>query len=151
MKKATQVAIRRAIPNDVDQLTELVEQYRDFYKQERDDKTNQYLTDRISKNESVIFVAEIDGLIVGFTQCYPTFSTLLLSSIWLLNDLFVDPTYRGQHIADQLMQSTEAAAKNLGATRIWLRTAHNNAPAQALYEKRGWVQDDVFKRYDLNL
>ena len=62
MKKATQVAIRRAIPNDVDQLTELVEQYRDFYKQERDDKTNQYLTDRISKNESVIFVAEIDGL-----------------------------------------------------------------------------------------
>lgn len=151
MKKATQVAIRRAIPNDVDQLTELVEQYRDFYKQERDDKTNQYLTDRISKNESVIFVAEIDGLIVGFTQCYPTFSTLLLSSIWLLNDLFVDPTYRGQHIADQLMQSTEAAAKNLGATRIWLRTAHNNAPSQALYEKRGWVQDDVFKRYDLNL
>ena len=151
MKKATQVAIRRAIPNDVDQLTELVEQYRDFYKQERDDKTNQYLTDRISKNESVIFVAEIDGLIVGFTQCYPTFSTLLLSSIWLLNDLFVDPTYRGQHIADQLMQSTEAAAKNSGATRIWLRTAHNNAPAQALYEKRGWVQDGVFKRYDLNL
>ena len=34
MKIATQVAIRRATPNDVIQLTELVEQYRDFYKQE---------------------------------------------------------------------------------------------------------------------
>ena len=84
MKIATQVAIRRATPNDVVQLTELVEQYRDFYRQERDDKTNQYLIDRISKNESVIFVAEIDGLLVGFTQCYPTFSTLSLSGARIL-------------------------------------------------------------------
>ena len=72
-----------------------------------------------------------------------------LSQIWLLNDLFVDPNYRGKHIADQLMQTAEARAKEAGATRIWLRTAHTNTPAQALYEGRGWVQDEVFRRYDL--
>jgi ribosomal protein S18 acetylase RimI-like enzyme len=143
------VQIRRATEQDIEQLTGLVEQYRAFYKQELSDKTKSYLLDRLAKNESVIFVAQIDNKLVGFTQCYPTFSTVSLSSVWLLNDLFVDPNYRGQKIADQLMQVAEDAAKESGASRIWLRTAHTNLPAQALYEGRGWAQDEVFRRYDL--
>jgi ribosomal protein S18 acetylase RimI-like enzyme len=143
------VQIRRATEQDIEQLTRLVEQYRAFYKQELSDKTKSYLLDRLAKNESVIFVAQIDNKLVGFTQCYPTFSTVSLSSVWLLNDLFVDPNYRGQKIADQLMQVAEDAAKESGASRIWLRTAHTNLPAQALYEGRGWAQDEVFRRYDL--
>lgn len=143
------VQIRKATINDIDQLTGLVEQYRAFYKQEPNPNTKQYLIDRISTGESVVFVAEDQEALVGFTQCYPTFSTVSLSHIWLLNDLFVDPNYRGKHIADQLMQTAEAGAKEAGATRIWLRTAHTNTPAQALYEGRGWVQDEVFRRYDL--
>jgi ribosomal protein S18 acetylase RimI-like enzyme len=47
------------------------------------------------------------------------------------------------------MDTAETAAKAAGATRIFLRTAHTNTPAQALYEGRGWVYDEVFKRYDL--
>ena len=145
----SQLNVRLARVDDVDQLTELVEQYREFYKQTRSEKTRSYLVDRISNNESVIFVAEKDTVLVGFTQCYPTFSTVSLSHIWLLNDLYVDPGHRGQHIADRLMQTAEKASKDSGATRIWLRTAHSNEPAQGLYEKRGWAQDDVFRRYDL--
>lgn len=141
--------IRRATVVDVDQLTDLVEQYRAFYKQEPNAKTKQYLTDRLSNGESIVFVAEENGTLVGFTQCYPTFSTVSLSQIWLLNDLFVDPNHRGKHIADELMVMAESEAKAAGATRIWLRTAHTNTPAQALYEGRGWVQDEVFRRYDL--
>jgi hypothetical protein len=30
-----------------------------------------------------------------------------------------------------------------------LRTANDNLPAQALYEGRNWVKDEVFRRYDL--
>lgn len=143
------VNIRPADINDLDQLTGLVEQYRAFYKQEPNAKTKQYLTDRFEKKEIVTFVAELDGTLVGFTNCYPTFSTVSLSEIWLLNDLFVDPDHRGKHIADQLMVVAEQAAREAGATRIWLRTAHTNTPAQALYEGRGWAQDEVFRRYDL--
>lgn len=140
---------RRATVADVDQLTDLVEQYRAFYKQEPNAKTKQYLTDRLTNGESIVFIAEDNGTLVGFTQCYPTFSTVSLSQIWLLNDLFVDPDHRGKHIADELMVMAENEAKAAGATRIWLRTAHTNTPAQALYEGRGWVQDEVFRRYDL--
>lgn len=143
------VEIRRANAADIKELTGLVEQYRAFYKQEPNSNTESYLSERMTKNEMVTFVAQVDEKLVGFTNCYPTFSTVSLSQIWLLNDLFVDPDHRGKHIADQLMVTAEQAAKDAGATRIWLRTAHTNTPAQALYEGRGWVQDEVFRRYDL--
>lgn len=143
------VYIRRAQISDIEGLTGLVEQYRAFYKQEPNAKTKPYLTDRLTNGQIETFVAEVDGKLVGFTNCYPTYSTVSLSEIWLLNDLFVDPDFRGQKIADQLMVTAENEAKAAGATRIWLRTAHTNTPAQALYEGRGWVQDEVFRRYDL--
>lgn len=143
------VHIRRASISDIEQLGALVEQYRGFYNQEPNSNTHQFLRDRLSMNESVVFVAEDGHQLVGFAQCYPTFSTVALAGIWLLNDVFVHPDFRRRHIADMLMTTTEAAAQDAGAVRIWLRTAHLNAPAQALYEGRGWVHDDVFKRYDL--
>ena len=145
------VHIRRATLSDVGQLTGLVEQYRAFYLQDSNALTVQFMSDRISRDESVAFVAEIDDALVGFTQCYPSFSTVSLSVVWLLNDLFVDPEHRGHGIANQLMAEAESAARDAGASRIWLRTAHTNTPAQALYESRGWVYDEVFKRYDLLL
>jgi ribosomal protein S18 acetylase RimI-like enzyme len=141
--------IRRALVSDVEQLTGLVEQYRGFYNQEPNSTTQKFLYDRLSMNESIVFVAMEGDQIIGFTQCYPSFSTVALAEIWLLNDVFVHPDFRRRHIAEQLMTETEDAAKSAGAARIWLRTAHLNAPAQALYEGRGWVQDKVFKRYDL--
>jgi ribosomal protein S18 acetylase RimI-like enzyme len=143
------VHIRRASLSDLEPLTGLVEQYRGFYNHEPNSTTQQFLRDRISKNESIVFVAEDGGKLVGFAQSYPGFSTVALAEIWLLNDVFVHPDFRRRHIAEKLMVETEAAAKSAGAVRIWLRTAHLNAPAQALYEGRGWIHDDVFKRYDL--
>lgn len=143
------VQVRKANLTDIDQLTDLVEQYRAFYKQEPNPNTKAYLTKRLENNESIVFVAQENEKLVGFTQCYPTFSTVSLSSIWLLNDLFVAPDHRGKHIADELMDVAERSAKEAGATRIWLRTAHTNIPAQSLYEGRGWLQDEVFRRYDL--
>ncbi len=145
------VQIRRATLSDVGLLTGLVEQYRAFYLQDNSELTEQFVADRISRDESVLFVAEVDRSLVGFTQCYPSFSTVSLSVVWLLNDLFVEPEHRGQGIANQLMDEAESAARDAGASRIWLRTAHTNLPAQALYESRGWVYDEVFKRYDLLL
>jgi len=141
--------IRRASMSDVEQLTWLVEQYRGYYNQEPNSNTQQFIRDRLSANESIIFVAEEGQQLVGFSQSYPSFSTVALAEIWLLNDVFVHPEFRRRHIAEQLMAETEAAAKSAGAVRIWLRTAQSNAPAQELYEGRGWVYDDVFKRYDL--
>lgn len=147
------IEISRATVADVPELTELVEKYRAFYKQEVNPRTESYLRERLTNDEAVVFIAryveELNVRPVGFTMIYPTFSTVSLSEIWLLNDLFVDESVRGQHVASQLMDTAELAARNAGATRLFLRTANDNTAAQALYEGRGWVQDTVFRRYDL--
>ena len=59
--------IRIANSNDLDQLVGLVEQYRAFYKQDSTVKTKEFLTDRFTNNEAVIFVAELNNQLVGFT------------------------------------------------------------------------------------
>lgn len=141
--------VSRVTKSDLAELHVLVEKYRAFYKQVENDKTSSFLEQRIASDEAVAFIARVDGNTVGFTLLYPTFSTVSLSSIWLLNDLYVDESARGQGIATELMEVAESEAKKAGATRVFLRTANDNLPAQALYESRNWVRDEVFRRYDL--
>ncbi len=139
----------RANVTDVAELHPLVEKYRAFYKQPPSDKTLDYLTARLEKSEAIVFIAREDSVAVGFTMLYPTFSTVSLSDVWLLNDLYVDEAMRGNGIASKLMETAESAAREAGATRVFLRTAHDNTAAQSLYEGRDYVQDEVFRRYDL--
>lgn len=141
--------ISKANASDLPELHALVEKYRAFYKQAESDKTLSYLEQRIANDEAIVFIARVNGEAVGFTLLYPTFSTVSLSNIWLLNDLYVDESARGNGIASELMDVAELAAKSAGATRVFLRTANDNLPAQSLYEGRNWVKDEVFRRYDL--
>jgi ribosomal protein S18 acetylase RimI-like enzyme len=141
--------ISKVTASDLAELHPLVEQYRAFYKQPENDKTLGFLQERIKNQEAIAFIARVNGEAVGFTLLYPTFSTVSLSNIWLLNDLYVAESARGNGIANELMDVAEAAAKSAGATRVFLRTANDNLPAQALYEGRNWVKDEVFRRYDL--
>jgi ribosomal protein S18 acetylase RimI-like enzyme len=141
--------ISKVNASDLPELHALVEKYRAFYKQAESDKTLSYLEQRIANHEAIVFIARVNGAAVGFTLLYPTFSTVSLSNIWLLNDLYVDESARGNGIASELMDVAELAAKSAGATRVFLRTANDNLPAQSLYEGRNWVKDEVFRRYDL--
>jgi ribosomal protein S18 acetylase RimI-like enzyme len=147
------IEISRASVADVEVLHGLVESYRAFYKQEPNPKTLGYLTERLTNDEAIVFlaheVADSIATAVGFTMIYPTFSTVSLSQIWLLNDLYVAETSRRQGVAQKLMDRAESEAKAAGATRLFLRTANDNVTAQALYEGRGWVRDEIFRRYDL--
>ena len=141
--------ISKVTTSDLVELHVLVEKYRAFYKQPENDKTLSFLEERIKNQEAVAFIARIEAQAVGFTLLYPTFSTVSLSNIWLLNDLYVLETARGSGVATELMDVAESAAKQAGATRVFLRTANDNLPAQALYEGRKWVKDEIFRRYDL--
>lgn len=141
--------IVRAKLADVPDLHPLVEKYRAFYKQPTSDKTHDYLKSRLENDEAIVFIARYDAVAVGFTMIYPTFSTVSLSNVWLLNDLYVDESNRGQGIASKLMETAESAAREAGATRVFLRTANDNTTAQSLYEGRGYIKDKVFRRYDL--
>ena len=99
-----------------------------------------FLQERILARESVIFAAFDGAHIVGFTQLYPSFSSVSAQRSWILNDLFVLENYRKQGIAEQIMARAKEFAVQTDAKGLALETAVDN-PAQHLYERLDWKQD----------
>lgn len=139
----------------LDQLSALAavfDQYRLFYEQLSDlVAAQEFLKARFHNQDSVIFVATDADQIAGFTQLYPSFSSVSMRRIWILNDLFVQPNYRRQGIARLLLNAAEHYARQTGAVRIALSTQISNTSAQALYESLGYTKDIVFYHYALPL
>src|SRR5580765_8000699 len=101
-----ELVIRQATVTDLDGLVPLFDGYRQFYRQGSEpDRIRKFLLDRFEHNESVIFVALKDGMAVGFTQLYPSFSSGALARIFILNDLFVDPGARHVGAGGALLQA----------------------------------------------
>jgi GNAT superfamily N-acetyltransferase len=144
--------VDRADINDVDALHELFMGYLAFY--ERDvapESARIFLRERIQNGQSVVFIAWLDGRAVGFVQLYPAFASLSLKRNWILNDLFVSESARGKGVATALMAAARQLASETGACEIFLQTARSNATAQALYQKLGYVRDDAFLVYTLDI
>src|SRR5436305_1384982 len=100
-------------------VASLFDQYRQFYKQKVDiASARNFLKERITKNESVIFLALKDGTGAGFTQLYPSFSSVSLTRLWILNDLFVSPDYRKQDIGMALIKAAAQLGTKTGASGI---------------------------------
>ncbi|MBF2708945.1 GNAT family N-acetyltransferase [Flavobacterium soyangense] len=140
--------IRKATLQDLDQLTTLFDQYLIFYKNPSNiEKHKSFLKERMENNEAIVFMAFDDTIkekAIGFTLIYPTFSSILLSKILILNDLYVDSTIRNNGTGEKLILNTVELAKELGVKLVRLRTAKNNVVAQGLYHKMGFVRDDLY-------
>lgn len=136
----------------LEEISKLFDQYRVFYNSSSDhEAARKFLKERFGKRDSTIFVASIDGCIVGFTQLYPSFSSVSMKRVWILNDLFVDENFRGSGIATSLMSAAEKFARETGAIRVILATQISNVAAQSLYESRGYTKDKEFYHYALRL
>lgn len=140
------VNISPAGPADLDELAPLFDRYRRFYGKASDPAAGRaFLAARMAAGESVVFIARIDGRAVGFTQLYPLFSSTRLARLWLLNDLYVDESARGQGAGAALLERARAHADATGGCELMLETAVDN-PARRLYERCGYaaVTDYVF-------
>lgn len=142
------VLVRQATLLDLADLGPLFDQYRQFQGQATDPAAaKDFLGARLERDESTVFIAHHQGRPAGFAQLYPTFSSVSLKRVWILNDLFVSQAGRRQGIATRLLAAVEAHARSLGAVRVTLNVARLNTSAQALYEARGWKRDDQFFMY----
>jgi len=145
--------VRRATIDDLDAVVPLFDGYRQFYAQPSDHGTARaFLSARLQRDESVVLLAHLDdGTAAGFTQLYPTFSSVRAARVWVLNDLYVDVGARGHGVARALLRSAEDFARGDGAIRLELETTPDNATAQALYDATGWQPYDETLRYHLPL
>ena len=146
------MAIIRAQLEHLDAVARLFDDYRVFYGQPTDRAAaTDFLSARLQQQDSVIFAAIAAAQVVGFTQLYPSFSSVSLKRIWILNDLYVATRDRRQGWARQLLQAAATFAQSTGAIRLVLATQAENTAAKALYESLGYQQDTEFHHYALSL
>lgn len=142
----------RAELHDLDALVPLFEEYRAFYGGSGEpERARAFLADRLTRGESVIFLVVIDGSVVGFTQLYPSYSSVSMRRLWILNDLFVAPDRRGSGAGRALLERGERWAAETGSKGLILATQVANTRAQRLYERCGWTRDEEFAHYSRSL
>jgi ribosomal protein S18 acetylase RimI-like enzyme len=142
--------IIKAELKNIQEVTILFDQYRQFYKLASDlSGASAYIEERLTKKDSVIFLAFTENEeAAGFVQLYPSFSSLAMKPLWILNDLFVSPLYRKANVARELMAASEQLAISSGAKGLTLMTAIDNIPAQKLYTSLGWNKETEFFSFD---
>lgn len=141
------IQIHKAKIEHLKDLVHLFDLYRIFYEQDSDPiAAEAFLKERIENDESVIFIAYEDDLAVGFTQLYPSYSSVSLMPMYVLNDLYVDQNYRKKGVGALLIKQAQQYASDYKMKGLTLETAKDN-PAQKLYEKLDWVRDENFYHY----
>jgi GNAT superfamily N-acetyltransferase len=147
------IAVRQATIGDLDLVAPLFDAYRQFYRMPGDPGlARQFLRERFEHNQSIVLLAlRRDGSAAGFTQLYPSFSSVSAVPILILNDLFVVPEARRNRVGSLLLAAAARYGRDAGAIRLTLATEVTNAAAQALYESEGWTRQTAFYAYDLSL
>ncbi|MGD6817824.1 N-acetyltransferase family protein [Metabacillus sp. 84] len=132
---------------DAEAAAHLFNEYRMFYRQPSDlEGARQFILERLEKKESVIYLAKDEhGTAAGFAQLYPSFSSVSMRKIWIVNDLFVTEQERKRGTAGQLLERAADLCRKTGAKFLNLETAADNSSAQRLYEKNQFVKvEDTF-------
>ncbi|MBC6975965.1 GNAT family N-acetyltransferase [Bacillus sp. Xin] len=142
--------IYKATISDLEGLADVFNNYRMFYRQESNvEGAKMFLRNRIEREESIIFVAVEDGQYLGFTQLYPSFSSISMKELWILNDLFVQEGKRGAGIGKKLLEAAKTFALENGAKGLKLQTEIDNISAQRLYAENGYLRDNRYFHYEL--
>ena len=134
--------IIQATTAQLEDLIPLFDGYRMFYRQPSNIKdVRAFLNERLTKQDSVIYLAYIDDIAVGFTQLYFLFSSVSMLPMLLLNDLYIDSNYRNKKIGTALIHKAKSLCLEKGYKGLSIQTEKNN-PAQLLYQREGFVKDE---------
>lgn len=143
------ILIEKARPENAKEIAPLFNAYRQFYEKESDlPGAELFLYERLKATESVIYFAKNTELrAVGFVQLYPLFSSTRMKRLWLLNDLFVSPEFRGRGISHQLIAACKQLCIESNACGMMLETAKSNFIGNNLYPTAGFELDTAHNYY----
>ena len=129
--------IREIQLKDKERWEKLYKGYADFYKVEMNNKILQavwdWLHDKSHELKGIGY--EIDGKIVGIAHYRKLLSPLKGKYIGYLDDIFVDPEYRGQKIGKKLLNEIKEISKTNGWDLVRWQTDKDNFTAKKLYDK----------------
>jgi GNAT superfamily N-acetyltransferase len=129
--------IRELRPEDRAQWNTLWQGYLDFYRQALAAEITRLTWNRLvdPQDQPYGLIAEDGSRLVGFAHYHYHLSTWSVAGYCYLEDLFVDPDYRGRGAGRALIEAVYAAADRRGATRVYWHTETDNGRARALYDK----------------
>lgn len=132
----SEIVIRPAQAGDKERWLVLWQGYLDFYKTELDPEQTERTWARI---HDPVFnmkcaVAVSDEEIIGFTTYNLQNSTWSSHGHCYLEDLFVDPEFRGGGVGRALIEFVKAFAIENSCSRLYWNTDEDNATARKLYD-----------------
>jgi GNAT superfamily N-acetyltransferase len=140
MARATDFAIRPAVPEDVPELLRLIRELADYEKlADMAMGTAPTLHEALfgARPAAEAMMAERGGRAVGFALFFTTFSTFLCKPGLYLEDLFVEAAHRGAGIGKALLARLALLAGERGCGRLEWRVLDWNEPSIRFYESLG--------------
>jgi len=140
IESAQDVVLReQLVPEDRDAIQKILQSTGFFYPAEIEialELIDGWFVDR-EHSEYHLIVAESAGQVVGYSCLGPTACTL---STWDLYWIAVSPDTQGSGIGRKIMTASEALARRMGATRMYIDTAGREqyVPTRAFYERCGY-------------
>ncbi|WP_317045234.1 GNAT family N-acetyltransferase [Formosa algae] len=78
------------------------------------------------------------------------FSSTRMEKLWLLNDLFVNPDYRGLGVSVNLIEEAKKLVIHTKACGMFLETSKSNTVGNNLYPKTGFELNNDSNYYEWN-
>jgi GNAT superfamily N-acetyltransferase len=145
--------IRMALPADVEDIHRLIYELAVY------EKAPEEMVATIDQIKSSLFdanpvafchVAEVDGKVVGIALWFLNYSTWLGKAGIYLEDLFVQPEYRGHGIGKGFMQTLAALCVERGYERFQWWVLDWNEPSIDFYQSFGAVPMDEWTVFRLS-
>jgi GNAT superfamily N-acetyltransferase len=132
--------IRPAGPHDLSAIAGMIRALAEYEKlthlcRESEDDLREALFGRAPAAE--VLIAEVAAASAGFALFFHTFSTFLVRRGLWLEDLFVEPRFRGLGIGRALLVRLAAIATERGCGRFEWSVLDWNTPAIRFYERLG--------------
>jgi GNAT superfamily N-acetyltransferase len=133
-------------PEDKPDWRRLYKGYATFYKRPMDDAIADrvwgWINDPAHVLEALV-ARDASGRVVGLAHFRAMPRPLTGTMAGFLDDLFVDPAFRGAGVADRLIERLKEVARERGWTIIRWLTADNNYRARGVYDRwatrTGWI------------
>lgn len=144
------VRIRSAAPADVPLIRELIEGLATYEKLRHECIASDELLHSALFGErpyAEVAIAELDGNAAGFALFFYNFSTFLARPGIYLEDLFVQPAFRGHGVGKALLQRLAALAVERQCGRLEWSVLDWNVDAIGFYESVGARPQDEWTVY----
>ena len=145
--------IRMAQPADVEDIHRLIYELAVYEKapEEMVATIDQINTSLFNANPvAFCHVAEVDGKVVGIALWFLNYSTWLGKAGIYLEDLFVQPEYRGHGLGKGFMQTLAALCVERGYERVQWWVLDWNKPSIDFYQALGAVPMDEWTVFRLS-